>query len=365
MKSRNFFHYFSLLALSLITQACGGGGGGNSTSSAVQPVAQTCENGATNYPDCSSIPAKLQTSVVMPPYAPGTEDLMVFNYFNDLRASLGLGKLSYSAELDKASLNHSTYIKLNQVGGFSETVGRPGFTGATLSDRAIQTGYSDKLTGLGISGGLAFGNSKLGALQSLLNSVYHRRILLQQMWTDVGTSMMCISVDKSNCNRGTNGEVIPDFLSVTVAYKNNVLQRNASDFFMIYPLDKSTDVPINMIGETTNPFPQYPDGLVWGKVGYPIEVATEDSQNISVQTFTITEDGATVPKAATIMTNQNDPNRLIGKNEAFLVANSPLKPMTKYTVNFVGSANIPGSKVTRYINKTTSFVTSEFLVPHH
>lgn len=365
MKSRNLSTLFSFAVVCVITQACGGGSGGNSTSSTVPPVAQTCDNGATNYPDCSSIPAKLQTTIVMPPYASGSEDLMVFNYFNDLRTTLGLGKLSYSAELDKASLNHSTYIKLNQVGGFSETVGRPGFTGATLADRVIQAGYTDKLTGLGVSGGLAFGNSKLGALKSLLNSVYHRRILLQQMWTDVGSSMMCISVDNTNCNRGANGEVIPDFLSMTVAHKNNVLQRNASDFLMTYPMDKNTDVPISMVGETTNPFPQYPDGLVWGKVGYPIEIAVEDSQTISVQTFTITEEGSTSPLAATMMTSQSDPNRLITKNEAFLIANTALKPMTKYTVTFVGTATTPGSKVIRSINKVWSFTTNASLVAEH
>lgn len=365
MKSRNLSPLFSLAIVCMITQACGGGSGGNSTASTVPPVAQTCDNGATNHPDCSSIPAKLQTSIVMPPYATGSEDLVVFNYFNDLRTSLGLGKLSYSAELDKASFNHSTYIKLNQVGGFSETIGRPGFTGATLADRVIQAGYTDKITGLGVSGGLAFGNSKLGALKSLLNSVYHRRILFQQMWTEVGSSWMCISVDNVNCNRGVNGEVLPNFLSVTVAHKNNVLQRNGSDFFLTYPMDKDTDAPISMIGETTNPFPQYPDGLVWGKVGYPVEVAVEDSQTISVQTFTITEDGSTSPLAATLMTSQSDPNRLITKNEAFLIANTALKPMTKYTVRFVGAASIPGSKIVRSIDKTISFVTNEYLVPRH
>ena len=360
MKFRYFVHNFLLAGLCLITQACGGG---STPSTTVPPVVQTCDNGATNYPHSSTIPAKLQSTIMTPPYASGSEDLNVFNYFNDLRTTLGLGKLSYSAELDKASLNHSTYIKLNQVGGFNETAGRPGFTGATLADRVVQAGYTDKLTGLGVSGGLAFGSNKMGALKALLNSVYHRRILLQQMWTDVGTSMICISADNSTCNRNANGEIIPDFLSVTVAHKNNGQQRNASDFFMVYPMDKTTDVAISMVGETTNPFPQYPDGLVWGKVGAPIEVAVEDSQTLSVQTFTITEDGTSSPLPATLMTVQSDPNKLITKNEAFLIANMALKPNTKYTVSFVGTANIPGSKTVRSLTKTWSFTTSASLVP--
>lgn len=365
MKSRNLSTLFSLAVVCIISQACGGGSGGNSVTSTVPPVAQTCDNGATNFPDCSSIPAKLQTSIVTPPFPVGSDEMNEFNEFMNVRTGLGLGKLSYSAELSKAAFNHSTYIKLNQTGGFSEVVGRPNFTGVTLADRVVFAGYTDKLTGLNVNGGLGNGNTRVGGLKNLLDSVYHRQALLKQSWTDVGSSIMCVTVNDAGCNRNQNGEVIPDYFSIIVANKNNLGQRNASEFFMTYPIENSTNVPISMTGETPNPFPQYVDYTVWGKVGYPIEVAVEDSQTISVQTFTITEEGSNSPLASTLMTTQSDPNKIISKNEAFLIPNIALKPSTKYLVTFVGTATIPGSKVVRSINKSFSFVTSEFLIPRY
>lgn len=360
MKQNKYLLLVVLVAATYLT-GCGGGGGGTTTPST--PIAQACTNAASNYPDCNSIPAKLQLTIVEPPYPADSEDMRVFKYLNDLRSSLGLGQLSYSKELDQSSLNHLNYSRINQVGEYDEDPSKPGFTGATLFDRVRNSGYTNTSNGLTVSGGLAPGNSKLGSLNSLINSIYHRHPLFNQSFTDIGSAFICVSADQSMCNKGPNGEILGNVLMVTVASQKNITQRNASDFFMVYPRDNANDVNISMIGETINPFPQYPEKLVWGKVGYPISVAVEASQTLSTQTFTITESGSINPMLATLFTMQSDPNKMITKNETYLVANSALKPLTKYTINFVGTASIPGSQVVRSISKTWSFTTNEFLKP--
>lgn len=347
----------------LLLSGCGGGGNSGASSTPVTPVVQACANGASNYPDCNFVPAQLQTTVPTPPYAAGSEDLAAFVYFNDLRADLGLGKLNFSTELEKSAINHVNYLKINQAGDFTEDPSKPGFTGESTNARAVATGYTTTTYQANVSGGIALGNTKIGAIKNLVDSVYHRNELFKQYWTDTGSGWICIDPTAAICNKGANGEVLPDFLNILVAFRNNVKQRNASDFVMNYPMDKSTDVRISFVGETINPFPQYTDGLLWGKVGYPVSIAVEDSQTLAVQTFTVTEDGTSTPMIATLFTAQSDPNHRLAQNEAYLVTNTAMKTLTKYNVTFVGTSTMAGSKTVRSVTKTWSFTTGRLKNP--
>jgi len=217
MKTSKFFTQFALgILTSSILSGCGGGGDSpaSTTPTPVPPVG-SCTNGGTNYPTCTPptpvptcpngapdyptctpplVPAQnLQTSVPVPNLPANSEELAAFNYFNNFRASLGLGKLVYSPEISKATENHFNYRKLNDVGGFNEDPSKPGFSGISPSDQVRFAGYA---TNFGISGGISEANTISGAIQALINTIYHRSQLIEQIHTDFGMFGGCFTTCK-------------------------------------------------------------------------------------------------------------------------------------------------------------------------
>lgn len=309
------------ILVSVLLSACGGGGGGASGGGNTSPVTQTCANGGTDYPTCTApvTPAKLQTTVPNPPYALDSQEFKAFAYINDFRKSLGLGLLAYSPELTKSAVNHANYLAINKTGGFDEDATKPGFTGRTTTDRANFAGYA---TNFFVGGGLAVANTAPGAVQSLINTIYHRSTLMAQDWVDVGLATY-----------------IDTAINVNFGKKDAIGQRNASDFVSFYPLDGQSNINLSMSGEIPNPFPEFPDGLVLGKVGYPISFVLQADQTIGVKEFSLKDMTTGELLNSYIYTQTNDPNKLIQKNEAWLVAKTQLKPTTKYQVVFKGTAN--------------------------
>ncbi|MEB0032971.1 CAP domain-containing protein [Undibacterium sp. RTI2.1] len=320
----------SLLSLSVLAtvaglSACGGGGSGSSTPTT--PVVSTCSNGGTDYPTCTApvTAAQLQLTVPAPPYAVGSEELNAFNYLNNFRQSLGLGLLAYSPELTLSTKNHANYLVLNRVGGFDEDPTKPGFTGVTIYDRASFAGYA---TNYRVTGGQGISNTLSGVIQGLIDSVYHREILMLQDIADVGMTRYCFGI----CDNTSA-------ITLAAAEKKYPGQRNASDFVMTYPLDKQTNVDLSARNETTNPFPDFTDGVIHGKVGYPVSFVIEASQTLVLKDFTMTEAATGIALNAYVYTAANDPNKLIQKNEAWLTSKTKLKPSTTYNMVLHGSVN--------------------------
>lgn len=321
--------YPSILIV-LILSACGGGGGGVSTPVAVTPpvtciAPQVLTNGACVTPAPTVTPADLQVSVPTPPFVSGSEDLKAFDFFNDFRSSLGLGKLAYSAELTKSASNHQAYIYLNyKEPNFSFHIEDPtklGFTGLGPFDRAHFAGYA---TNGRVSEDAAFHNTKSSAFQRLIDTVYHRNDLMKQSYRDIG----------SNWSESPDGG---GSLIVNIGYKT--AQRNASDFVMVYPRDGQTNISKSMCGESPWPFPEIKVEQGCTLVGYPISFIAEASQDLLVTSFTVVEGTQTTPMSAWLLTKSNDPNLYLQKNEAYLTAKGALKPNTQYSVSFSGSIN--------------------------
>lgn len=347
----------SILAAIFLT-ACGGGGGSSSTAPTPPPVATTCSNGGTDYPTCTApvTAAQLQLTVSAPPLAAGSQELAAFNYLNNFRQSLGLGLLAYSAPLTLASKNHANYLVLNHVFQHSEDPGKPGFTGVSDTDRANFAGYA---TNYFVSAGGSSANTMAGAIQALINTVYHRGTLIRQSWTDQGMTGFCDGVCDS--------PVAEVYLNVAQKTANG--QTNASDFVMMYPLDKQANINLTTAGDNINPFPDITGG-VFGKVGYPVSFAIEASQTLVLKDFTMTESGGSTPLNAYVYTASNDPNKLIPNNEAWLTAKAQLKPSTTYNMALHGTINgnefgCIGGKIV--FGKTPgcfwSFTTASGLVP--
>lgn len=321
----------------VLLSACGGGGGGSSTSGT--PVATTPP--APTLPAVPATPAvvpgQLQTSVPALTYAASGEEYAFVAAFNDFRHKLGLGLLAQNAMLDKSAGNHLQYVLANGVnyGGsvdfnavdpasgrqmfHIETVGLPLFTGVNELDRAKAAGYTG--TYAGESGTYGGGKGASVAFEALVKTVYHRAGLMFQGPTDIG---IAVGQDRSQTFVVEVGFAKPQF--------------NASDYLGVYPADHQNGVGLNAGVELPNPFP---DLSVFNadfptKTGYPVSVVAREWAALEVVSFTLTEAGAATPLEVRILTRDNDPQRYLGSNVAFLVAKAPLKPNTSYAASFSG-----------------------------
>lgn len=321
--------------------------GGSTPTAPVPPVVATCTNGASDYPVCTPaiIPADLQLTVPAPPFAIGSQALDAFNYLNDVRVSSGLGKLAYSAELTKGTENHAHYMVVNsasytdQLQMHFEIAINPGFTGVGPWDRALFAGYASS----NVTEDIAVSNTMAGAVQRLLDTVYHRGTLLNQEYRDVGSSVNACPLHGEDCN------------VINLGYK--VPQRNAADFVMVYPKDGQSNVTLSMGSEAPNPFPEIAGADATTLIGYPVTFAAEAHQTLVVTSFTITEAGKTDPLPAWLLTQATDVNHAVRSNEAYLTAKGALKPSTTYNMSFTGSAN------GKSISKKWSFSTADRQLP--
>ncbi|WP_167541077.1 CAP domain-containing protein [Janthinobacterium agaricidamnosum] len=322
------------IAISLA--ACGGGGGSDSSSPSSPPVA------VVPAPPTTPVvtPGDLQTSVPALTYAANSPEFAFVTELNQFRQQVGLGLLAQNAMLDKSAQNHLQYVLTNDVlkGGtvdmrtFDPVTGRPmfhieaasnpNFTGVQEWDRAKSAGYSSAYVGEE----LAFGGGKGGqaALSTLTKTIYHRAGLMVQGDREVG---IAVGQDSSQTFTLELGYVTP--------------QSNASDFLGVYPAANQTGVGRYTGVETPNPFPDLSTSTddFPTKTGYPVSVATKEGTTLEVITFTITEAGATAPLDARLMTKDNDPNRYLTSNIAFLVAQGTLKAKTTFSVKFSGRVN--------------------------
>lgn len=318
----------------LFLAACGGGGGVSATTSPTNPPVAVVPP----TPQQPSItPADIQTSVPALSYAAMSDAYTFASTVNKFRASVGLGLLAQNAMLDTAAVKHLEYVLKNDVlyGGtvdmdmndpitgrsmfHIEQPNKPLFTGVQEIDRAMSAGY----TGTYIGEELTFGGGKGGqaAFDSLASTVYHRAGLMLQSVNDMGVA---VGNDRSQ--------------TFVLEMGTTKAQRQASDFIGLFPAANQTGVGLHAGVEVPNPFPDlstanddFPT-----KTGYPVSVVVKEGVTVEVLTFTLTAEGAVSPLNARILTIDNDPNRYLTSNFAFLVATAPLKAGTNYIAKFSG-----------------------------
>lgn len=332
----NFKRTALATSLSILLAACGGGGGSSTTS----PSASG--SGSTPVAPAGPVvtPGNLQATVPALTYSATSQEFAFVTAFNNFRQKMGLGLLAQNALLDKSAQNHLQYVLANDVntGGtvnmssidpatgrpmfHIETVGNPLFTGVTEFDRAKAVGYTGSYAGeFGTFGG---GQGAAVAFEGLVKSVYHRAGLMFQGPTDVGIAV------------GQNSSQ-----TFVLEFGNKTAQFNASDYLGTYPADNQTGVGLYAGAELPNPFPDLSttNADFPTKTGYPINVVSKEGTTLEVVTFTMTEAGAAAPLDARLLTKDNDPNKYLASNIAFLVAKATLKPNTTYTVAFSGRVN--------------------------
>jgi uncharacterized protein YkwD len=339
----------TLLVSSIILAACGGGGSGTSSPTVGATTPTTSAPAATPSPAPAPVPtvtpADLQTSSGTSTYAASSQELAFFTMLNDFRGKLGLGLVMQSAAMDKADSNHLQYLLTNNVDFgavdpvtgrpvvHSEDPARPGYTGVGSLDRAKFAGYPAAYMSEQLTYGL--GSGATVALSSLIASVYHREGLMSQAPRDFGIS---VGTDKFQT-------MVLSFGYTTKA------QKNASDFFGVYPADKQTGVALATYPEVPNPYPEITMNEFATKSSFPVTVVSEESTTLAVESFTMTEAGQGTPLDARLLTAASDPNKLLKKNTAYLVGKAAFKAGTTYNVSFKGTVN--GAAVTKAWSFTT------------
>lgn len=168
-------------------------------------------------------------------YTYSAEQQEALNYLNTIRQASGLNPVKLDPYLSKASENHSKYLETNNVTGHTEDKSKKGFTGVRVSDRIKAVGgqgdialYSSEVVRRGDS-------SITAALETFMETAYHRRILLTSNITDIGM--------------GRSGT----FVTVNTATTSN-------DGFraVVYPYDGQKNVGVHFNGvETPNPLTQF------------------------------------------------------------------------------------------------------------
>lgn len=350
---KTIFKNIAVMAAIVITiSACGGGGG---SSSPQTPVATGPGQGTTTptVPTGPVVtPGDLQTTVPAWTYGLGSEQAAYLAALNNFRAQIGLGLLAQSTQLDTAAQNHLAYVLANDVnnGGtvtmsavdpatgrnffHIENASNQLFTGVQELDRAKAVGYTG--TYVGEEGMFGGGKGAELAFASVTSTIYHRAGLMYQGLRDFG---IAVGNDRSQT------------FVIEMGYGKP--QSNASDFLGVYPADKQASVGLSAGVELPNPFPElstsnddFPT-----KTGYPVSVVAKEGSRLEVLTFTITEAGSSTPLSARVFTSDNDPNRYLASNIAFLVANAPLKSNTAYKVVLNGRVN------NNLVDKTWTFTT--------
>jgi uncharacterized protein YkwD len=338
-----------LTSCALALSACGGGGGSASSDGSGTPAPPVqippVQTPPVQTPPTTA-PADPQPTPPGATYPAGSQELAFFTMLNGFRAQLGLGLFAQNLALDTSDVNHLQYMLTNADVSFSEIdpktgvaymheeePARQGYTGVAPIDRARFAKYTGSWVGEQVTYGLGTGASV--ALSSLIASVYHREGLMLQSPGDFGISV-------------GNDRYQTTVLSFGIGDKR---QHTASDYFGMYPADMQTGVGLSTYPELPNPYPDLSANDFATKSSFPVNVVSEESTTLKVNSFTITEAGQSGPLDARLLTSDTDPNKLLAKNTAYLVGKAAFKPKTTYKVSFSGTVN--GAAVSKDWSFTT------------
>jgi uncharacterized protein YkwD len=293
--------------------ACGGGGDSVTPAAPVNPVTP---------------------AAVTAPGAPaqtGDTALDGYNWFNFRRAQAGLPLLSRNSLLDMAAQGHSNYQQQNNTITHEQTVGKPGYTGATLAQRLSAAGY--RLAGQYVSGEVISAASQASGFyhaEELISAIYHRFVIFEPVFREMGTG----AATSANYTYFT-----ADF-AASGGYGPGVGRGNVA----VYPSVNQTMVPVNFFSDSEAPDP-VPDR---NEVGYPISVQGDVGANVVVKSFTVHQrGGADLPvRLLTSTVDSHTP-----ASAAAIIPLAVLKSNTVHDVSFTGT--VDGIAVSRNWSFTT------------
>ena len=246
---------------------------------------------------------------------------------NALRAYANVPPVQVDAALQQAAEAHAAYYAENGFSGHYQDPTGAGFTGATPTDRIQAAGFTGRCSGESAS---SIGDDPEAAVDALVNSVYHRTIMLHPALTFVGYGQ---SAGGSVFNFGGCLDGAPDV-----------------DRLYVYPGDGQADVPIDFLPRTERPNP-LPD--VTGYVGSPVSVGVSPwlQDPLEITSMHI------VDQAGISLSYR----RVDDDSWAYFMTELPLGAGQTFTVSIAGKA--VGSDVGTFA-RTWSFSTQSAFVPH-
>ncbi len=273
-------------------------------------------------------------SAIACPAAPSgvsTDVTNAYNLENNTRTAMGVPCASMVTALNTSALNHCQYYVQNVASGATSSTGTqcasqstahdevsgcPLFTGADPGAREKAAGY----TGTSWSEDMAFDNNGTQAVQSWIDSVWHRTPILSPWVRDFGYG---------NAGSGTGSSAVKcdtmDFSTGTTT---------AATVVATYPYAGQTGVPTSFNGSYEGPTPPAPPSG-WPS-GYPIHIyakkATISTHELRVGSCT----GTTLDHQWITPGSAGDPNNLL-TNEQVMYGNAPLQSQTTYCVVIQGT----------------------------
>jgi hypothetical protein len=245
---------------------------------------------------------------------------------NMYRKWLGIAPLTINPQLQAMAEAHVEYYRLNfgnphlaGMGLHEELPGNPGFTGATMRDRAEYHGYSGSVNeNAGISG------SMFWSTEWFIGTINHRLTLIDPRYTEIGLA----AVDE--------GDIVFEIINLGAPSWSDTAEPQWS----AWPVDGSTGVGLSFWGEAPDPYPgaSYP-------VGYPITLKYFGPDELTLESWKMSVDGAEIPSFASIGEGW------LSRQTVQISSALPLEPGRTYTVNVTGQAG--GSPYTHEWSFTT------------
>ncbi len=235
---------------------------------------------------------------------------------NHYRGLTGLPPIHGHRAIHLAAQAHAEYCAEHGLSHY-QSPGTPGFIGRPFGDRTRYFGY-----GWPSSEVAAMGPTAIGAVDTWINSVYHRLPFMDYRSTELGAGYAGQRWGTSVIDFGMRGWSLPS-------------ERR----LVAFPVHNQTDVPTSFSGnEMPNPLPgqSYP-------TGYPISLhiiqppasSGQRSDGWQLSTASLREaTGQAVP--AYVLDPATDPNKLL-RDAVFILAERPLAPRSRYVVTMAGS----------------------------
>lgn len=255
-----------------------------------------------------------------------SDQLEGLNFLNEVRARAGVPPVQLNAAITKAAIAHAEFYNANRsdlpgLSAHSEISGRPGYTGKSAFERMMSAGWVSGYSGYSYGEVMHFGQpSSKSAIQGWLDTAYHRAIILDPVFTEIG-----IGLAQGTAVLDTGGPGMSQQIHAGIT---------------VYPYDQQTNVPVGFYGgEIPDPLSQF----AVKHTGYIISANTD--KNMTSHTALITDEkGTEIPYYDEVK-----------GNVLYLFPKPILQGNHRYTVSL--KYQIEGSVDT--LNKVWSFTTGK------
>lgn len=257
---------------------------------------------------------------------------------NTVRVAAGSGCANLVNTISNGATAHCNYYTMYMRGDMcianphGEVMGCMGFTGASPGARIKAAGY----TGGGGGEVMAFLNNAQRAVDTWVNSVWHRTPIVDPATLDIGYGFAAAGCDVIDFGRGTQAP---------------------ANTLVVYPYDGQTNVVPSFNGALEGPMPPAPS------TGWPSSLPVSiHGKALMITEHVITVDGEPTPLEHVWLdsTATNVDASLKGtlRTVNFMYANKPFLPNTKYRVKMSGTYG--GGMVAKEWSFTTGAATRRF-----